>query len=925
VSRNRKVSCPLRLAIRTSRHIEHVCDVLRTTGGICFWTGRLAPIGVFLYVVIGITSSGARAASHYETELLFFEGQYDECQSIAQLEVDRGVWNELWPELLIRCLLTRGEYERAHAVYEQGLRRYADRIAYRLLGETVYRYVNRPEQADEQLAAILENVRRAPWRYGSSRDQVTLGRYFQRQGEDGRQILELIYDRVRQQNPNYSEVYIATAELALAKHDYALAAEQLKVAAELQPSNPDIFYLQTLAWREDDAQLASEALEHALELNPRHVPSLLLQVDHLIDAEQYALAGELLEKVLEVNLREPKAWAYHAVIAHLQGHFAGEQALRQAALSSWNTNHEVDYLIGRKLSQKYRFREAVAYQRLALQQRADYLPAKFQLAHDLLRLGDEQEGWQLADEVQKQDNYHVVAYNLVTLKEQLDRFRTLTSANFVVRMEAREAAIYGPQVLDLLEAAHAELCPKYEVELAGPTYVEIFPRQQDFAIRTFGLPGGIGYLGVCFGQLITANSPASPGATPTNWHSVLWHEFCHVVTLQKTQNRMPRWLSEGISVYEERQRDPSWGQAMTPGYRQMILGGQLTPVSRLSGAFLRPPTPQHLQFAYYESSLVVEYLIERLGMDTLRRILDDLAVGMPINDALARYTGSTDGLDAEFAAYAKQRAEQTASDLDWNPDRLPDGAPRELVTALLDEHPNNYWLLMAAAREAIRAAEWDEARRLLEQVHAAYPQDTAADGAARMLAQVYRQLEDTAAERRVLETLAQYDSDALDAYRRLIELAEAEGNWSQVRDYAQRIIAVNPLITAAQEQLAAAAQQLNDPRALIDAQAALLESDPADPALGYFRLALAQEQLGDLSQAKRYVLMALEEAPRYREAQRMLLRLVDTSAAEAASSPATPEAVEESAETPPSGLADPSPPAEPPAAQLPSNPSEPKD
>ena len=74
-----------------------------------------------------------------------------------------------------------------------------------------------------------------------------------------------------------------------------------------------------------------------------------------------------------------------------------------------------------------------------------------------------------------------------------------------------------------------------------PVTVEIFPQQQDFAIRTFGLPGGEGFLGVCFGRVITANSPASQGDSPSNLDSVLWHEFCHVVTLEKTSNRMPRW------------------------------------------------------------------------------------------------------------------------------------------------------------------------------------------------------------------------------------------------------------------------------------------------------------------------------------------------------------------------------------------------
>ncbi len=155
--------------------------------------------------------------------------------------------------------------------------------------------------------------------------------------------------------------------------------------------------------------------------------------------------------------------------------------------------------------------------------------------------------------------------------DRLKGFRLLEADGIQVRMDEREAEIYGGRVLKLLAEAKQVLCEKYDVSPRAPIIVEIFPQQKDFAIRTFGLPGGEGFLGVCFGRVITANSPASQGATPSNWESVLWHEFCHAVTLEKTKNRMPRWLSEGISVYEERQRDPSWGQSMTPIYREMML------------------------------------------------------------------------------------------------------------------------------------------------------------------------------------------------------------------------------------------------------------------------------------------------------------------------------------------------------------------
>ncbi|MEI6297602.1 MAG: hypothetical protein WCO84_08280, partial [bacterium] len=195
---------------------------------------------------------------------------------------------------------------------------------------------------------------------------------------------------------------------------------------------------------------------------------------------------------------------------------------------------------------------------------ASYLPAKVQLAQDRLRLGEEAEGWRLAEEVQKLDGYDVTAYNLVTLHETMGKFATLTNRDFIVRMSAHEAAVYGGRVLDLLSQAKSNLCAKYGLELKRPTIVEVFPEQKDFAVRTFGMPGDPGYLGVCFGSVVTANSPATHPGHPVNWQAVLWHEFCHVVTLQMTRNKMPRWLSEGISVFEEAQANPTWGQHMNP-------------------------------------------------------------------------------------------------------------------------------------------------------------------------------------------------------------------------------------------------------------------------------------------------------------------------------------------------------------------------
>jgi hypothetical protein len=69
-----------------------------------------------------------------------------------------------------------------------------------------------------------------------------------------------------------------------------------------------------------------------------------------------------------------------------------------------------------------------------------------------------------------------------------------------------------------------------------------------------------------------------------------------------------------------------------------------------------------------------------------------------------------------------------------------------------------------------------------------------------------------------------------------------------------------------------ASDQTGDTHAGIEACRALLELDPPDLAGIHYRMATLLHRVGD-SAARRHVLQALEEAPRYRDALRLLLEL----------------------------------------------------
>lgn len=826
----------------------------------------LACAGLFLGNI------AASAQTLEKTESQFIAGDYNTVINVARKKVDAGEYLDTWRILLVKSLLAVGRYPEARTNVMSALDDYPGSIRLRLLAREADLYQNDVPDANRQLSQIKFLIERRG-RYDQTADNlVAMGQALILLGVEPRIVLQNCFQPACDADPPSRDGWLARGQLALDKHDFALAADTYRDALKKFPGDPNMEAGLAEAFATSDSEQTLKALNAAFETNPKNIRGLLLLADHSIDAEKYVDADTQLHEVLSVNPWNPEALAYLAVLADLRNDSTGEKDLRAKAMKYWTTNPQVDYIIGLKLAQKYRFKEGAAAQRRALAFEPDYLPAKRQLAEDLLRLGQTDEGWKLAEEVHAADQYDVTAYNLSNLHDQMEKFGTLSNADFVVRMSALEAQLYGDRVLDLLGRAKAALCKKYGVELTKPTLVEIFPDQRDFAVATFGMPGNPGYLGVCFGSVITANSPASQAPNPANWEDVLWHEFCHVVTLNDTKNRMPRWLSEGISVYEERQADPAWGERMNLGYRDTILRGELTPLGELSGAFLQPKNGESLQFAYYESSLVVEFIVDQYGLDTLKNILLDLRDGQEINTAIAKRTVSLAALETKFAAFARDRARNLAPGADLEKPPEDDASTERLVWEKL--HPNNYYLRLEKARQLIDEKKWAEAKPLLESLGNSYHGERRGDNPLWLEAVVEKNLNDTNAELALLEKFAQQEADFEPLYVRLIEVEGARQDWAAETKYAKRLLQIDPLLSAPYRALAESGVATGNKEQAIDAYRRLLLLDTPDPVNTHFQLArLLHERGGAESEAKRQVLEALEDAPRYRDAQRLLLQI----------------------------------------------------
>ncbi|MFN8741416.1 MAG: tetratricopeptide repeat protein [Pirellula sp.] len=799
-----------------------------------------------------------------ETREFLRKGDYDRCIEVAQSQVDRKVWNERWPELLLEAQLIRGQYEGAYANWLTAIEQFPVSLRLRLLGVEICRFNNLDAKAREQMELIDELLTRMPARYTGSTELIPLGEYFLLVGEDPKEVLKSCFDQALKINPSLTAAHVATARMAVSKNDSKVAAQATEKALKQDPADPEIFYLDFMAWRSSDPPRATASLAKSLELNTNFVPSILAMVESRMNEEQYEEAEELLKSIEKINARHPKLWSLRAAIAHLEGKYEQEGECRKKALQTWALNPDVDHLIGKHLALHYRFVESITYQKRSLTMDAGYIPAMGQLAQDQLRAGQSDEGWTMVEQVRKKDPYDVTIFNLKQLQQRLDSLETLNAPGLIIRMDIKEAKIYGPEVLALLSEARDVLTKKYEVTLEEPIYVEIFPKQKDFAIRTFGLPGGEGFLGVCFGRLITANSPAAL-QVKSNWKSVLWHEYCHVVTLNKTKNKMPRWLSEGLSVYEERLRDNRWGQPMDPTYREMILSDtDFIPASQLSSGFLKPKTPMHLQFAYFESSLAVEYLIESHGMTAMLRLLDDLALGIPTKDALLRMVGSLETLDAGFEQYARQKAKDFGPNVDWSKPQADTAIQWET------DHPDAYALTLKRTVEAARQKKWDDVIGLAEKLKTAWPEDNRDDGCYALLATAYRETGKLDEERASLVRLTEHASAPFDALVRLVAIDTERQDWESVAKWTEIQHAIQPMRYDVQEARAVSHEQIAAHERSLHSWTACTELDPIDPAMINYKMAFNLSKLGRLDEARTRVLLALEETPRFLDALRLL-------------------------------------------------------
>ena len=763
-----------------------------------------------------------------------------------------------------RAAINHGDYAQAEALLKPLATRTPDGDAALELG-LFYDMMGRREES----LALLRRIADIPVGPRTSpADYARLGRAARALGEF--QLANDAYRIATEKAPNDPAFHTGWGELFLQVHNNAEAAKSFQDALAADDKWIPALVGMAEALLDVNPPAAEKAVQQALALDPDVVDAHLLKAMLELDKSDREAAKASIAKAKDINPNSLDAFALSGGVAYVEDRHADLEKEASAALKI-NPRFAGAYRVPAELAAaSYRFEEAVALSRKALQIDPNDVRTLSALGVQLLRTGDEAEARQVLEKSFAIDKFDQTTFNLLTMLDSLDKFDTSTDGNIVFKSHPSETPVMREYVAPLAQHALKTFSEKYDFTPKGPILIEMFPKHDDFAVRTVGLPGMIGALGACFGRVVTLDSPKARPPGDFNWAPTLWHELAHVMTLQLSKQRVPRWLTEGISTYEEKLGSPAWGREGELSFVAAYGQGEHMSVRELNAAF---QDPEKISLAYYEASILTEHIVGKYGMGALRKLLVGYGEGLEGEAALKAGLGvDIDTLQADFDKLLSAKYGSVVRALKPPKELEPGKGNPEAVAAAF---PDSFQAQVALGEYLRKAGRTDEAFKVLERAAEMVPMATGPRSPRAMMAQMALERKDSTRAISELEKLLEYENTDLDSVRALArELEATKAPSAKLMSAYERIAQLDPFDSANHSKLGRLKMQAGDARIAVREFRAAVAAGSLDPASAQSDLAESYLATGDKVQARRAALAAIEVAPGYPRAQELLLKVV---------------------------------------------------
>ncbi|MFN8572434.1 MAG: tetratricopeptide repeat protein [Gemmatimonadaceae bacterium] len=654
------------------------------------------------------------------------------------------------------------------------------------------------------------------------------------------------------------------AELFLDKYNSQDAKQTLDEVLKVNPRHPEALLAMARVRQFDGNGDATEYVRKSLEVNPVSSAAHALAALNLIDVERYDEAIAEAQKGLSED-----SLAYEPLVAlsaayYLKGDSAAHRSTLQRALSRRPRSADAESMLSDIMARNRLYGEAVSFAKRAVARDDKASRALSFLGVNALRVGDIAGGRQYLEQSFALDPYDVWSKNTLDLLDTFKDYDEVKTRRLVFLVERKDAPLFSLYAGPLAEEAFDSLAARYEYRPAGPVRVEVYRSHADFSVRTVGL-AGLGALGVSFGDVVAIDGPAARRPGEFNWGSTLWHELAHTFTLGASANKVPRWLSEGLSVYEERRARQGWGDDVSPSFLAAFKGGLLVSLEHMNDGFMRPRFAEQVILSYYQASLLCEMIERDRGIGAIRQLLAAYRQGST-SEAAMRSVLHMDlpELQRRFDAYVRERFGPQLEAVDAG--KLPVGGHGV-------EWDGKFAEAMRTANALVEAKQWEPAARQLEQAKRLFPSFAGEESAYRQLARIALTTGDTARAIQELQAMTAINENAYAANRDLAGLLRATGNARGAAQAWDRAMYIYPQELEPHVQLADLAGSLGDHRTQVRERLAVLALDPTDRVEALYQVAVAYVAASEPASARRYLLQALELAPNFEKGQELLLRL----------------------------------------------------
>lgn len=482
-------------------------------------------------------------------------------------------------------------------------------------------------------------------------------------------------------DPEDAQGFIARGRLFLEKYDNPYAAELFEKALKLNPNAAEAMVGLADSKKMESPSEATELCRKARTVNPHLEEALDLLASLRMEAEEYEEALTELDKVLKWNANALETRSLRAVCYQFLNQVDKFAAETQKVLSINPHYGRLYHLLAEFGSYRARYAQSAEYNRKAIELTPNLWTSYAALGVNLMRLGDIRGGRQSLEQAFAKDPFDVRSKNTLDLLDTFTQYEELKSEHFQIMLHKREADVMREYVPELLEKAYTKLVEQYRFRPATPIRFEMYPNHADFAVRTFGLPG-ISASGACFGKVVVMDSPNAKELKEFNWGSTLWHELTHVFTLQATDNRIPRWFSEGLSMFEEQRAREGWGTSFKKQFIKAHRQKELLKLKDLNGGFIRPTRPDQVPVSYHQAGLIGAFIEKQYGFEKILALLEQYRNQVSTEEAFRKVLNlSPDEFDKAFFKYVEDLK------LSW-PDKPPEDAEAlmRLTEANFDAH-----------------------------------------------------------------------------------------------------------------------------------------------------------------------------------------------------------------------------------------------